>query len=455
MKFNRAFFIAIIAALFGWQSYLRFQSDIIQDAAWFIYVAEQLLNGKTLYADIKEVNPPLGMWMFVPIIALAKVLSANAVHVTYLALLALSAACIGLCHRYLRLLSDLQPMTRYGFTIAATIILLFFPAAFFAEREHFIILMFLPWVFLYGQGGAAHKVQLGERIFVGALAGLAICIKPQAAFAPLLLVAVRFYHMPDFKALFAVENMAAVVISILYAISIVIFAPVFLSEMVTLGSKAYVPYYGYPLEIIALNTRWPVIALLVCVLLRLRMKATKTHTGFFDLLVAVAVGFLMAYVIQMKGFTYQIMPAIMAAALALAAGSAALWQTEKKLSLPIVAAIGVFGLVLNDVPQTYFNPYKKMTEALAKDAPDAKSIFIASTRLDDAFPFVQKRNLQWASRLPTQWLAPYVASHSTDAGDEIVLKARDWAVSDLAEMKPDVVMIDVSTEQAYVPGGTF
>jgi hypothetical protein len=448
-------FFAILAAMFGWQTYLRFQSDIIQDAAWFIYVAEQLLQGQSLYADIKEVNPPLGMWVFVPILWVAKLFAANAVHVTYVALLALTAICLGLCHRYMRLFSNLHKTQLYTFTICSAVVLLYFPAAFFAEREHFLILLFLPWVFLRGLRKSNLQVTLLERAAVGTAAGLAICIKPQAAFAPILLVAVQLFRDRQLKNLFAVENISAAFVSAIYALCIFIFTPLFLSEMVALGSKAYVPYYGYPLAIIALNTRWPVIALLVSVLLRLRLKATKTDTTLIDLLMAVSTGFLIAYLIQMKGFTYHIMPAIMAAGLALAAGAAQLWQTEKKFTLPIAAAIGVAGLVLSDVPQTYFNPYKTMSEALAKDAPHARSVFIASTRLDDAFPFVQKHNLQWASRLPTQWLTPYVATHGNNMKDPIVAKALDWAVSDLGQMKPDVVMVDVSKEQAYIPQGSF
>jgi hypothetical protein len=113
---------------------------------------------------------------------------------------------------------------------------------------------------------------------------------------------------------------------------------------------------------------------------------------------------------------------------------------------------------LSDVPQTYVNSYKSVSTLLDNNAPHAKSIFIASTRLDDGFPLVQKRNLIWASRLPTQWLTPYVASKWQSGSlpqDEIVHKAMDWTVSDLITMKPDIVMIDIGKDQNYVPGGSF
>lgn len=455
---QRALFLGSIAALFLVQIYLRFQSDIIQDCAWFLYVAEQLLKGKTLYADIKEVNPPLGMWMIVPIVWAAKLFAVNAVSATYIALLAMSAGTIGLCNRYIRINGDLETTPRCILTFCVALAVLFFPAAFFAEREHFIVLLFLPWVFLRCISKDARNISTWERILIGAMAGLSICIKPQALFAPALLEFVLASREARLKRIWAPENISAVITSAIYAISIFIFAPLFITEMLNLGAKAYVPFYGYPSYMIALNARSTIIALIILFVIRMRLKTLNAETPVIDAIMATAIGFLASYFIQMKGFTYQIMPANILAWLGCAAAAAQLWKIESKLSLHVAAAIAVGALMLNDVPQTYFNPYKSVSEALAKNAPNARSIFIASTRLDDGFPLVQKHNLVWASRLPTQWLTPYVASKWQGAAlpqDDIVSKALDWTVTDLQEMKPDIVMIDLSNDQVYVPGGKF
>ncbi len=228
--------------------------------------------------------------------------------------------------------------------------------------------------------------------------------------------------------------------------------------MIGLGAKAYVPFYGYPSYIIALNARWSIIALLIATVITIRLKTLKADTNFVALLMAASIGYLLSYAVQLKGFTYQVMPANILTWLTCAAGAVMLWQIERKLSVHIFAAIAVGGLVLSDVPQTYVNPYTSISTLLANNAPNAKSIFVASTRLDDGFPFVQKRNLMWASRLPTQWLTPYVASKWQSGSlpqDDIVKNAMEWTVSDLINMKPDIVMIDIGRDQAYVPGGSF
>jgi hypothetical protein len=455
---QRAFLPILLMLLFALQAFLRFQSDIIQDCAWFIDVAERLLDGKALYADIKEVNPPLGMWMIVPIVWLAKTLSISSVSITYTTLLGMSAGTLALCNRYLRLNGSFQSIPRHLLVIAIAVAILFFPAAFFAEREHFIILLFLPWIFLRALPATETNSPSYERLLVGALAAIAICIKPQSVFAPAFVELVLYIRNRKMNEILALENLGALAVSMIYAISVVIFAPLFITEMIGLGAKAYVPFYGYPSYIIALNARWSIIALLIAVVITIRLKTLKIDTTIITVMMAAATGFLLSYAVQWKGFTYQVMPASILMWLTCAAGAAMLWQTEKKLSVHILAAVAVGGLVLSDVPQTYVNSYRSVSTLLANNAPNAKTIFIASTRLDDGFPFVQKHNLIWASRLPTQWLTPYVASKWQSGSlpqDDIVYKAMDWTVSDLITMKPDIVMIDISNDQAYVPGGSF
>jgi hypothetical protein len=90
--------------------------------------------------------------------------------------------------------------------------------------------------------------------------------------------------------------------------------------------------------------------------------------------------------------------------------------------------------------------------------PAGRSVFIATTYVYKGFPLVLKRNIVWASRFPAQWLAPYVAS-KWQAGplpdDAIITYALDAAVTDFAQFHPDIVIVDVSNEQIYVPGGHF
>ena len=63
----RKFHFVAIPILFIVSAYIRFNAELVSDAAWFLYVANGLLHGKSLYVNFMEVNPPLGMWLTVPI----------------------------------------------------------------------------------------------------------------------------------------------------------------------------------------------------------------------------------------------------------------------------------------------------------------------------------------------------------------------------------------------------
>jgi hypothetical protein len=455
---QRNFFFAVIGALFAVQAYLRFQSDIIQDVAWFIYVANQLLHGKTLYADILEVNPPLGMWMIVPIVWIAEKLHVDAVIAVDATLLMMSGVALWFCNRMMRFFEVMTSQTRWLIIAILAFIILFFPAIYFAEREHFMLLLFLPWLFLRAIPNASSQTSFFERIFIGIMAGAAICIKPQSIFAPLLVELFVFSRNRNLRSFVSVENVSATLFAFFYGVSILLFAPKFLIEMLTLGSKAYVPFYGYPLYVIVFYARWTIPAVIVAYVIRNRLAMLKADTQFVDCLLAAALGFTLSYFVQMKGFGYQIVPADILASFASAVAAVLLWRVERKMSIHILGAICIPVLLLWATPQTYVNQFKALDSIMARNAPQAKSLFIASTRLGDGFPYVQQRNLVWASRLPTQWLTPYIDSkwhESVAPQDKIVLDTLEWTVTDIIDFKPDIVMIDVSTDQIYVESGKF
>jgi len=123
-------------------------------------------------------------------------------------------------------------------------------------------------------------------------------------------------------------------------------------------------------------------------------------------------------------------------------------------------ATGVIGLaalaLLFSEPQAYEQNRDISSRVEALRGPEVHSIFIASNRFSHAFPYVVEQHLDWASRLPTQWLVPYVSDHwmpGESAHDPIVAKALDWTMEDLANLKPDLVAIDNTQAQRNALGG--
>lgn len=454
--------IAGIAVLFVIQAIIRFRSDMNHDTAWYIYVADAMLQGKHLYADFLEVNPPLGIWLTVPIVWLANLAGLNSIPATYGILFALTVVSLLLVNRYLRLLGDVPDAARAVLCVFIAAVLLFMPAMDFAEREHLMVLLFLPWPFLRLARSRGAQFGLAEASLVGLMAAMAICIKPQSLLAPLGVELVLLLRFRNFRGLFVVENIAAATFALLYGFAIIFFEPNFLETILPLGVVAYVPFYGYANSTIWLFGLHSVLLAAFAVFLWQRTEGPLADVT--AVLGAAAFGFILSYFIQYKGFHYQILPARIFSAMACAAAvSGIVAQVPFARWLPVTKFLVGMSVLTVAVDfgfqrQVYPENRKLLDVGIARYAPGARSIFIASTRVSHGFPFTLNRNLIWASRFPTLWLTPYVAS-KWQAGilppDDVVVRALDWTVSDLVTFHPDIVFIDENSDQLYVPGGRF
>jgi|GEM_PF-2241532 len=454
--------IAGIAVLFAIQAIVRFRSDMNHDTAWYIFVVEGMLQGKHLYTDFLEVNPPLGIWLTVPIVWLANLAGLNSIPATYGILFALTAMSLLLANRYLRLLHDVPDTARAMLCVFMAAVMLFMPAMDFAEREHLMVLLFLPWPVLRLARSRGAKLGLTEASVVGLMAAIAICIKPQSLLAPLGVELVLLLRFRNFWGLFAVENIAAAAFAVLYGAAIILFEPSFFETIIPLGITAYVPFYGYANSVIWLFSLHSVMLVAFAVFLWQRTEGPLADVA--AVLGAAAFGFIISYFVQYKGFHYQVLPARIFSAMACAAAvSGIVTQLPFAKWLPVTKfLVGVSALTVamdfGFQRQAYPDNSKLLDAGIAQYAPGARSIFIASTRVSHGFPFTLNRSLVWASLFPAQWLAPYVASKwqaGTLPSDDIVAYALNWTVSDLVAFHPDIIFIDESSKQLYVPGGRF
>ncbi len=450
--------VAIVAVLFAAQIFIRFRSELVSDAAWYLYVADGLLQGKTLYQDFIEVNPPLGIWLTVPIVWIANMVSISSIVAMWLCVFALIALSLTFINRYLRISGLVPENKRAYFVISIAAALLFLPTEDFAEREHFLVLLFLPWLFLRLIEKSESKVGGAERFIVGICAGAAICLKPQAIGAPLFVELVLLYQNRNFTRLISTENIGAVFFALSYAAAIYVFTPIYITEIIGLATKAYLPYGGESAFAIFYMVAWALAMFLVAICLRRIMAAFHQNTILFDVVLAASIGFLLSYFIQGKGFFYQCMPANILIFMACSWAAISILFDSKKLNFAFMAFAVLTVAFVYQQPQSYDNIDPMFGDALTAEAPEAKSIFIASTRIDHAFPFVIKKHFQWASRLPYQLLVPYVVENgeaATAGNDPIRNRAVEVTVTDLANFKPDVVFIVRPERQIHDPAGPF
>ena len=457
--FRPATLLIAIAVLFAIQITIRLGSELNHDTAWYLYVAQGLLNGGELYREFVEVNPPLGMWLTVPVVMLSGAIGLAPIETIYGVFFIATALSLLLLRRYLTMIREL-PKGSAGlvlFLLAAAF--LFMPGSTFGQREHLLVLLFMPWFMLRTARSRGARVSIAESVFIGLLGAVAICLKPHAILAPLALEAMLLRGR-SLRGVFAPENFAAVIFAGIYAVAIVIWCPLFFAEMLHLGVVAYVPYYGFDAaNIIRLSIR-PVLVLALALVLIYMAKGPMRELA--SLAFAAAIGFLAAYFLQSKGFYYQIVPAqifAVASGIFALAGILDAGNTGEARKSPVVPAIAVFAIVfLSSTSQLYDYRGQFFSAAISQYRQDAKSVFIASTNLSNGFPLAVRDYLVWGSRFPTLWLIPYVADrwHGGPLPDDpIIAYALDALVTDLQKFRPDVVFINQSTTQDYIKTGTF
>src|SRR5882724_9306383 len=68
---------ALIVLVFVLAILLRQMVPLNTDVSWLLTVGERVLDGKRLYLDIVEINPPMAVLAYLPGIALARALGLN------------------------------------------------------------------------------------------------------------------------------------------------------------------------------------------------------------------------------------------------------------------------------------------------------------------------------------------------------------------------------------------
>jgi hypothetical protein len=441
--------------LFSLQFLLRTGAQLNHDVAWYLYAAGRILDGAVLYADILEVNPPLGIWTLVPVAGLARFSEFDISVIFAVVILGVTAVSIMLVSRMLRRIHSMPSAFINGLLILMALVLLFEPASAFGQREDLLILMVLPWVVLRWARGQGYVPSNAFAVAIGLFAALGFGQKPHCILAAILVECLLLFRTKSIRYSVMPENLAGLFAAILYVVAIWVFTPDFFTRILPLAFAAYLPFYGTSaFAIVASSAFWGGMLLLAA---HVSHRCPPQIRSLMNVLLMAALGFLLAFLLQAKGFSYQLLPArisielaFMAAIAALGAGLLkveqlpALTKFASTISLTMLAAVAFL------YPTARYSDF--FLRRISSLSPTPSSLFIASTNVSNAFPLVVERDLTWGSRFPTQWLAPYAAlslganGAPTDDLSRFALKA---TVDDLIQFQPEVIVIDERPKQAY------
>ncbi len=432
---------------------------LVHDDAWYLHMASVWLHGGTIYRDVIDTNPPLIVLLTVPPVWIAERLGANAVAV-FKAYVALAAFCsLFLSARVLR--SVWQPAKandqapRLLLTALVFIIFPFARQPEFGQREHLMLLLTLPYILAAAGWASGHDLRPRFAWLAGIAAGLGFAMKPHyvlawlATEAALLVVGRRgSWRRP--------AVLSAAVGLILYGLFIIVFVPQYLS----LFDKVRQVYGGWNSSP-ALLFRLPdaqmwAAGFVLLLLVRLPAGARPRALVLF----AAWTGFLLAAVLQLKGWSYHLYPGRAIALLFFVTFALALVDALPEMGRVLrggLQGVGA-GLVLallvsagryvvearRPVESDLVTP---LIDTIRRQAPGgAIAVLSMRTVIYPAFPAVNYTGARWTLRHNALWFLPGLYSDELQSPDADKRYRAPAAMSGLERQFYDEVVGDLCAD---------
>ena len=467
--------ILVSAAVVALAAYPEARVPLNGDAHWILTMAGRVLDGQHLYRDILEINPPLIVWLQLPVVWLARLLAlppplVYRLGVFALALLASWAAAGFVAASKARRLA--------GWSLPACLAaVLLVPAGAFGQREQIITALLLPLVALAAarmDGGAPSR---RGAIAAGIAAGIGIALKPFFVLLWVLLLAVRSAHARRVRV--EPEDAAIIAVGAAYLATVAVAAPAFFEVIRVFGAAyaAFTPAHSVGYLLANAATVWAVAATVAWLVRR------EPRSGLGKALAASLAGAMLAALLQGKGWTYHYVPAVsfsvLLGFLALASRPSSLPDDPGAGLRRISRALAAFLLLLAWVPLAQrmagrlgraegrpTRSVRQLASAVARER-DARTILVLAADMTSALSWISDLGLTERSSFPFLWVPAVAYRTRWNGNPQVALRSRgrmgtaegsayDAVVSDLVRHTPDVLVVETrkkNEELTGFPGG--
>ena len=279
------------------------------DVSWLMKVTNKLLNGGHYYTDFIETNPPLILYIYTPAVFLAKIfhIGFNLAFKTYTFIVAIGS--LYLCNILMRdIFSNADKYIRYALLIAISFVFILMPGYSFGEREHFALMLTLPYLFLLDLRLSNKSINFYLILLIGIMAGFGFAIKPYFLFT---LIACELYFMYKRRNLFACIRSETVIIGafiLIYLSSIFIFNSNYLYKVFPLVYRLYFVAVKAPIRLVLLQGT--IIFWLVALGVYFLFYEKLRYRSLATILIFASMGYLISYLIQHNTWYYHLLPTL-------------------------------------------------------------------------------------------------------------------------------------------------
>jgi len=380
--------------------------------------------------DLVEVNPPLVVWMGLPLVRLAGVTGWSEVALYRGMVWAVVGVSLLLSARMLGLVLDRDDgRRRAGLLLVAVFLLAAMPGPFFGQREHLALALVLPWLFGWAARIGGLEIPTRDAMAAGVLAAVGVALKPHYVFAALAIggyVCARRWRTGR-RMVPELAVMAGLLVC--YAAAVMIAAPEYLPLIARLKA-VYWDYVRRPIGTILGGTLSPLTVVASLLLWPVSRYLTR-YRALADVLGIATLGFLGAVVLQHKGFGYHYYPSLGTGLLLLLLGTMgganagwAPWPISGRAVTALVALPCLTLFLLTAIGRAQGSAAKGPVKAGSREIGaflrghrPTGAVVIFSPWMEDSFPLVLESDVSWGSRYPFMWFMPALHRTELTAGD--------------------------------------
>ena len=442
------------------------------DVAWWLFVAESMVDGESLYDDLVEINPPLYGYLSMVPVGLARGLGLEVTEIVKLYYLVVFLALAGWSANLLKPALNDQRDGPLAISLLV-LILIGLPGVDWAQREHVMLGLFLPYLLTQTRRRLGHYVSPSAAAATGIAAGFGIALKPQFVLLWILFELTLWLGTGRRKKwLWRTELWLLAFVLAIYGGFVLLAYPTYIQLLID-ARHLYTEFSSKPLGALLLRPSGLILLATAVFLWFHRHKNTPPYQYARDLLVFACAAWLVA-LLQAKGWAYHFYPTLAATSLA-----AMLLFLDQMLKLkrtdcrvPKARRAGtvlfsgvVFALLTLTIGGQigYDNVRTAVLETQFEylRLEGTKSLVIMSPRVPDSFPIVNWLDTGWASPFPHLWWLQ--AAHGNNPGssaappvpkDSVELAFRDQLIERVKSMEPELVLIDTA-KTARFSGAPF
>lgn len=462
----------LIFAGIAWliQSHLYLNGDV----AYLLHVTQRFLSGGHYIQDFYETNPPMILYLYSPVFLLAKMFSIDVTQAVLIYVILLGVFSCFLSFYFLQKIIKKNALTESLLVFAILFSVFILPAKEFGQREHFFIMLFLPYVFSAVWVAEGFPINKMIALLVGILAALGVGLKP---YFLIPVVFIEIYLMWARKQFFSWWRMSAVaigVVLVIYLGTVFWLQPNYIHQMLPLISDFY--FIGTEDPWLIIFSCLPVIYFLMVTGVYLLVYPKIYCNSLTQILFLTFLGCFFSFMVPRTPWFYHVLPAFAFACMLTGVCLGryfliAKTDLKKKMDFFFVAVVNLSLLIVPLVhlkifmTQAFSFRYQSGTTKMVQyfsQMPHPPSVYCFSvTGTSDCFPLVYLTHSVYAGRGPFFWWlrgmrmldkSPTKPMHFNEEKNQLI----NSVAEDLNHYRPEMVIINREEAAAYLGKyGTF